>query len=50
MSKFIIFLKKINKKSEKTKRKLWFRTFPYFPLTRKSQGLRMGKGKGKLFS
>lgn len=46
--KFKLFFKKLNKKSDKTKRKLWFRTFPYFPLSKKPQGLRMGKGKGKL--
>ena len=47
MTRFKTFLKKLNKKSERTKRKLLFKTFPYFPLTKKSQGLRMGKGKGK---
>lgn len=45
--RFKLFFKKLNKKSDKTKRKLWFRTFPYFPLSKKPQGLRMGKGKGK---
>lgn len=46
--RFKLFFKKLNKKSDKTKRKLWFNTFPFFPLTKKPQGLRMGKGKGKL--
>jgi len=45
--RFKLFLKKLNKKSDKTKRKVWFKTFPFTPLSKKPQGLRMGKGKGK---
>jgi ribosomal protein L16/L10AE len=43
-----IFLKKAVKKSDITKRKLWFNAFPHLPLTKKGKGLRMGKGIGKL--
>lgn len=48
ISKFKTFFKKINKKSEKTKRFCWVNMFPYYPLSKKPQGLRMGKGSGKL--
>ena len=44
------YLKKLNKKAEKTKRYVYFRSFPSFPLSKKPQGLRMGKGSGKLNS
>lgn len=43
-----IFLKKAIKKSDLTKRLLWFNVFPHLPLTRKAKGVRMGKGTGKL--
>ena len=43
-----LFLKKANKKSEQTRRLVWFNAFPHLPLTRKPNGVRMGKGKGKL--
>jgi len=46
--KIKLFLKKINKKAEKTKRRVWIKTFPFMPLSKKPQGLRMGKGVGKL--
>ena len=43
-----IFLKKAVKKSEITKRFIWFNVFPHIPLTKKAKGMRMGKGAGKL--
>jgi large subunit ribosomal protein L16 len=32
----------------KRKGKVWIRIFPYLPVTAKSTGVRMGKGKGKI--
>lgn len=43
-----VFLKKAVKKSEITKRRIWFNLFPHIPLTKKPKGVRMGKGSGKL--
>ena len=43
-----ILLKKAIKKSESTRRYIWFNTFPHLPLTKKAKGMRMGKGVGKL--
>jgi large subunit ribosomal protein L16 len=43
-----LFVKKASKRSEKTYRKMWFNAFPHTPLTKKPEGSRMGKGKGKL--
>lgn len=43
-----IVLKKAVRKSDLTKRRAWFNTFPHLPLTKKSKGMRMGKGSGKL--
>lgn len=43
-----LFLKKAIKKSDLTRRFLWFNVFPHLPLTRKAKGVRMGKGAGKL--
>jgi large subunit ribosomal protein L16 len=48
LSKFKLFLKRAMRKSDKTKRFVWLNSFPYLPLTRKSVGSRMGKGKGKV--
>lgn len=42
-----MLLKKATKRSEKTLRVFWLKSFPQIPLTRKPKGLRMGKGKGK---
>lgn len=42
-----MFIKKSTKRSEKTLRKFWCTVFPNQPLTKKPQGSRMGKGKGK---
>lgn len=46
--RFKLFLKKASRKSDRTHRFTWFRAFPHLPLTRKPDGTRMGKGKGKL--
>jgi large subunit ribosomal protein L16 len=43
-----LLLKRSVKKSDKTRRSVWFHAFPHLPLSRKPVGLRMGKGKGKL--
>ncbi len=45
-----LFLKKATKRSDNTFRKIWFYAFPHLPLSRKPDGIRMGKGKGKLDS
>jgi large subunit ribosomal protein L16 len=46
--RFKLFLKRAVKKSDYTRRFVWFLAFPHIPLTRKPNGVRMGKGKGKL--
>ena len=46
--RYKLLLKKASKRSDKTSRKVWFNLFPHLPLTRKVEGSRMGKGKGKL--
>jgi len=46
--RYKIFLKKSARKVDKTRRRVWFNAFPFLPLTRKVEGSRMGKGKGKL--
>jgi large subunit ribosomal protein L16 len=43
-----LFLKRASRKSDYTKRFVWFHAFPHLPLTKKPTGTRMGKGKGKL--
>ena len=43
-----IFLKRSIKKSDQTRRSFWFLAFPHLPLTRKPNGIRMGKGKGSV--
>lgn len=43
-----LILKRSVKKSDKTRRFIWFYSFPHLPLSKKPVGLRMGKGKGKL--
>lgn len=43
-----LLVKKGSKKSDITKRKVWFNIFPHIPLSRKVTGSRMGKGVGKL--
>jgi large subunit ribosomal protein L16 len=45
-----IFLKKAIKRSDKTRRLVWFNVFPHLPLSKKSKGMRMGKGVGKLYA
>lgn len=46
--RFKLFLKKAAKRSDKTTRKSWITAFPHIPLSKKVEGSRMGKGKGKL--
>jgi large subunit ribosomal protein L16 len=46
--RFKLFLKKASRKPDCTRRFVWFNAFPHIPLTRKPNGTRMGKGKGKL--
>ena len=48
INKFKLFLKKAVRNFIKTRRFFWFNSFPHLPLSRKSIGSRMGKGKGKL--
>jgi len=43
-----LFIKKSSKRSDKTTRKSWLTAFPHIPLSKKTAGSRMGKGKGKL--
>lgn len=43
-----VLLKKAIRKPDLTRRLVWFNTFPHLPLTKKSKGMRMGKGAGKL--
>jgi large subunit ribosomal protein L16 len=46
--RFKLFLKRAMRKTDKTRRFVWFHAFPHVPLSKKPDGLRMGKGKGKL--
>jgi large subunit ribosomal protein L16 len=48
MLKLRLYLKRANKRSDKTQRLAWVNMFPHLPLTRKPKQSRMGKGKGKL--
>lgn len=48
MFRFKLFIKKAARRSDKTSRKSWLIAFPHLPLTKKTSGSRMGKGKGKL--
>ena len=48
LSRFKLFLKRAMRKTDKTRRFVWLHAFPHLPLSRKPDGLRMGKGKGKL--
>jgi large subunit ribosomal protein L16 len=43
-------VKKGSRRVDKTSRKVWLNAFPHLPLTKKTAGSRMGKGKGKLKS
>lgn len=47
ISRFKLFLKRASRKSDYTRRFVWFHAFPHLPLTKKPTGTRMGKGKGK---
>ena len=46
--RYKLFLKRASRKPDVTRRFVWFNAFPHLPLTRKPNGVRMGKGKGKL--
>lgn len=46
--RYKLLLKKAARRADKTSRRVWFNLFPHIPLTRKVEGSRMGKGKGKL--
>ena len=46
--RFKLVLKKSARRSDKTGRKLWMNAFPHIPVSKKVEGSRMGKGKGKL--
>lgn len=41
-------VKKSARKSDITRRSFWMSVFPHLPLSRKTKGMRMGKGAGKL--
>ena len=43
-----LFLKHSARPSDTTRRSFWISVFPHLPLSRKSKGMRMGKGAGKL--
>lgn len=43
-----LLLKKGSRRSDTSKRRVWFNIFPHLPLSRKVTGSRMGKGTGKL--
>lgn len=45
-----LLVKKGSRKTDISKRKVWFNIFPHLPLSRKVTGSRMGKGTGKLSS
>lgn len=46
--RYKLFLKKASRRSDRTLRYVWFNLFPHLPISRKVEGSRMGKGKGKL--
>jgi len=48
INRYKLFLKKLSKKSELTRRKTKINVFPNLPATKKVTGSRMGKGKGKM--
>ena len=48
--RFKLVLKKSARRADKTSRKSWVMAFPHLPLSKKVEGSRMGKGKGKLAS
>lgn len=50
MSRYLILLKKITRKSDKTLRYFWLNFPVSVPFTEKAKGSRMGKGKGKVTS
>lgn len=48
LAKLKLFLRRGARKSDKTKRRIWFNLFPHLPFSKKPANVRMGKGKGKL--
>lgn len=46
--RFKLVLKKSTRRADKTSRRSWMTAFPHIPLSKKVEGSRMGKGKGKL--
>ena len=49
LSRYLILLKKLTRKSDKTLRYFWLNFPVSIPFTEKAKGSRMGKGKGKVF-
>lgn len=47
LTRFILFLKKIVRKRDKSQRRYWLAPRSFLKVTLKSKGARMGKGKGK---
>jgi ribosomal protein L16/L10AE len=47
LTRFILFLKKIVRKRDKSQRRYWLAPRSFLRVTLKSKGARMGKGKGK---
>lgn len=47
ITRFILFLKKIVRKRDKSQRRYWLAPRSFLKVTLKSKGARMGKGKGK---
>lgn len=47
--RFILFLKRITRKKDKTLRRFWITPKSFLKITKQSKGARMGKGKGKHF-
>lgn len=47
ITRFILFLKKIVRKRDKSQRRYWLAPRSFLRVTLKSKGARMGKGKGK---
>lgn len=50
MNRYLIFIKRITKRAEKTSRKFWINFRVSIPLIKKSKGSRMGKGRSKPYT
>ncbi len=48
IAQFVLFLKWTTPRRAKTFRLFWVNLFPNYPLSKKTQNSRMGKGKGKI--